>query len=398
MVQVIPRTPTALESVGEGFGAGFGGAIQGGLSSALDDFFQRRQQQREMGRINQAIKKLGPNATDEQRLSAIAASGAKPEVLKSFFEIEKRKGLQNYLERMQKEGMTPELLYEGAAKEYIPAGVAQEQMRLQAQIPKAKQTQQIANLYEIPSGILEGIDPSQAFKFANENEERNVKLDTDIVDKSTRVAQESESIQDLASLIKKGALSPKSWGNLADVAQESGHEIIGRVFRAFESPESAEAQTLLKEFFTGLKDIVPAKGMTLYIERLFRTMLPIMGRSPEANMAALKVIEKMNKLKQTPGQIREEILKENEGKLPWNFAQEYRNRLARRGLEQGEKLQSELEEVIEKYGSEGKQSVSRDSEKAFEKLPDASQFKGKIIRNPETGQRLRSDGKKWKAI
>jgi hypothetical protein len=83
-----------------------------------------------------------------------------------------------------------------------------------------------------------------------------------------------------------------------------------------------------------------------------RDALPLMGRSKEANLAVADVIEEGLKAAFIPSQVRQEILSEHGGSIPWNFNALYQQRLAQRVDEQLNKAIAKGRDVIEKYGAE----------------------------------------------
>src|SRR5690606_4848934 len=202
---------------------------------------------KESDELQRQLSALDPNASLTDRLKTVLGSKASDATKQKFFEMIKIQGAQDFAKKLSEKGEAPSLsdILEGDISGYLSPGVAQEMVRSLGNLPKKEQTNRIASLFGIPEETLSGIDPKDAFKFGVDNEERNLKLDTDIVSQGERAAQEAVNIGRLGELIQQGAFDPGSWGNVSNALEEGGYTLGARFARAFESPESAEANSLI---------------------------------------------------------------------------------------------------------------------------------------------------------
>ena len=129
--QVRPREEGAGELFGKGLGAGFGESLQ----NQLGQFFQERQESREMDSLQKQIGGLSPEASLPDRLQAIMGAKASPETKKKFMEIMKLQGASEFAKKFREGKDIGEAdLIEGMAMGYIDPGFAQAKIKeLQSQ-------------------------------------------------------------------------------------------------------------------------------------------------------------------------------------------------------------------------------------------------------------------------
>ena len=366
------REPSSLEflskSLGQGLGTGIGEHLQFARQHKEEERLKQIQAE-EIGSLQERLKSLGPNASPFDKFAAIAASATSDKTKASALEALKYEGARDFTKRLREGNgeLSVADIIEGEALGYIPAGSGQELIRQQGKIPQAKQVKQIENTYGMPEGSLEGLDVKDAFKSAQDIRENNKKLDTQISEQGKEIATNIRDLNELENLINKGAFDPLSWANFADKMEESGHPLIGAIGRAFESGDAGRANSLIKNLYTGLLRSIPAKGVNIFVERILRNMLPLMGKSKEANLAVVDSLKKAQEALALPSTIRKEILQEHHGQLPWNFGDLYYEKLRERSDALIEEAINLGENAIDKYG---KQEEGKPSERKMKQVYD----------------------------
>jgi hypothetical protein len=346
--QVLPKETGFAEKFGEGFGQAFGGTLQ----EQLGNFFEQKKETKELERLQEQLAPLSPDATLGDRLQAVMMARASPKTKEKFMELMKLQGATDFAKKFREGKDVSEAdLIEGMALGYIDPGYAQAKIRQLGEIPKRDQTKKIAEVYGIPPDLISSFDPA-AHKFAEANRKENLDTYKEITDLTSAATKKQLDLAQLRNFIRKGALDPLSWGNFATQMEKANHPILSSIGRALESGDSAAAQSLLKDFFAENIKGLPAKGVNIFVEGIMRDALPLMGRSKEANLAVADVIEEGLKAAFIPSQVRQEILSEHGGSIPWNFNALYQQRLAQRVDEQLNKAIAKGRDVIEKYGAE----------------------------------------------
>jgi hypothetical protein len=347
--QVLPKETGMAERFGEGFGQAFGGTLQ----DQIGQFFQEKKESKELERLQEQLKPLSPDATLGERLQAIMMARASPKTKEKFMELMKLQGATDFAKKF-KEGkdVSEADLIEGMALGYIDPGYAQAKIRQLGEIPKRDQTKKIAEVYGIPPDLISSLDPAAAHKFAEANRKENLDVYKEITDLTSSATKKLDDLARLRNFIRRGALDPVSAGNFAAQMEKANRPILASIGRALESGDAAAAQSLIKNFFAENIKGLPAKGVNIFVEGIMRDALPLMGRSKEANLAVADVIEEGLKAAFIPSQVRQEILSEHGGSIPWNFNALYQQRLAQRVDEQLNKAIAKGREVIEKYDDE----------------------------------------------
>jgi hypothetical protein len=128
----------------------------------------------------------------------------------------------------------------------------------------------------------------------------------------------------------------------------------------------------------------PGTRLTNFLEQTYQRSLPTLFNTAEGIIAISKLAEKIEEASVlVPHRIREEIIEENDGRVPWNI-----DKLVKQRAEpEVDKLEKEAFDIASK--SAGSNS------KRFADLPPASEHKGKKIRDTKTGKIVESDGQEW---
>lgn len=371
--QVLPKETGIAERFGEGFGQAFGGTLQ----ERLGQFFQEKKETKELERLQEQLAPLSPDATLGDRLQAVMMARASPKTKEKFMDLMKLQGATDFAKKFREGKDVSEAdLIEGMALGFIDPGYAQAKIRQLGELPKKDQAKKAAQFYGLPPDAVEGMSPEAIHKLGEANRKENLDIYKDITEQTLSATKKQEDLARLKSFIQKGALDPVSAGNFAARMEDTGHPILASIGRAFESGDSAAAQSLLKDFFAENIKGLPAKGVNIFVEGIMRDALPLMGRSREANMAVADVINEGLKAAFIPSEVRQEILSEHGGSIPWNFNALYQQRLAQRVDEQLNKAIAKGREVIEKYGGEEKKEASGRMKKVYDKK--TRQFLGEV--------------------
>ena len=340
--QVRPKEEGAGELFGKGLGAGFGESIQ----NQLGQFFEQREQNRQKNRLMEDLKKLAPDASFAEKAKALTLSpNASPEVRKGLMEALRMEEGMKFAKKFGEGKHTLEDIIAGDVSQILHPSIGAELVRQKGKETERERSADIAQLYEAPPDAVKGMDPSEANKYLGNLQEKSTKIFDEVTDETFAAKKTLEDLNQLDKLLQKGAFDPATAANYADTLQEGGHVISSRIARAFASPESAQAQTLIKDLYTDLIKSIPAKGVNVMVERIMKEMLPLMGRSKEANLSVGDILKRTARMKLIPSEVRNEILAEHGGKTPWNFAKLYQERIAKRGDQEVERVNQLIDQT-----------------------------------------------------
>ena len=122
--------------------------------------------------------------------------------------------------------------------------------------------------------------------------------------------------------------------------------------------------------------------VTNFLEQIFQKSLPSLWNTPQG----IKLISKINLLAGEGALLKDkavqDIMRQTGGQIPYDIAYQIDEKIAPR-------LQQIEDETINLIQTGGR------STQTFDNLPDPSQFKGKKIRDTETGKMLKSSGSQW---
>lgn len=126
----------------------------------------------------------------------------------------------------------------------------------------------------------------------------------------------------------------------------------------------------------------PGVNLTNFLEQSYMRTLPTLWNTPEGMYNIAGILEKLDEKPIVYRNAVNEIIRENNGKVPYDIDQRARER----SQDQLDKLDNEALEIAanpQKFSNQ------------HETLPPASEYSGKRARDTVTGQIYRSDGKKW---
>lgn len=157
------------------------------------------------------------------------------------------------------------------------------------------------------------------------------------------------------------------------------------------SNEAQQYVKTLNRFFDGLKNTFGARITNLDVN-LYAQRLPGLANSQEARTAILRQMDLVNQMNQIYyGKVRE-------------LYNKYRDRLSEAQIEtlaeretksQIDALNQQYQDLDEEINQIADQEAFQSNTDIFEQLPDPSTEKGNTLEDENTGQRYRSDGKKW---
>jgi len=347
MVQLINR-----RNAGGEIAAALGTGIQGLAQNKVNELNQRKQAT--------GIRSLLPNITDEQA-SAFASSN--PEVQKQFLKTE--------LARPGNEAFARALFGEqggnGAAGS-SGGNVAQSR----GGVPEGLTGQQALDISKQRT--------AQATEQRGKSKEANDYLKPYIEQKKKNDA----NLRTYNLLQKQVSTGKVRTGNWAQALSTLGLENVGRNYN------TEISQKLIAQLAQNIAGVFGSNArVTNFLEQTFQRSLPGLWNTAEGIWA----ISELNKLpldaQNIEQEIREQILRENN----FNIVPGIELEVARRAKPQLDALQDEVIKRIESRPQFKSTGASNSFNSLEEK--DPSQFKGKKIRDDQTGQFLISDGTEW---
>lgn len=125
------------------------------------------------------------------------------------------------------------------------------------------------------------------------------------------------SLDTMKNAIETGNLGKWSTDYLTDVlADATGIES----FRNLKSLKGAQLVAAQKTLFSDLRELFPGQIRTAELN-IFSQFLPQLGRSKEANLAVLGMLESIQQMKEAKARVYERIIEQNNGIPPMNIQQ-----------------------------------------------------------------------------
>lgn len=134
---------------------------------------------------------------------------------------------------------------------------------------------------------------------------------------------------ELRDTVKAGGTDALSWGNLADLGGKMGGFLgntMGAVGKSLESGETGKFRTLSKKLLDEMKEIFGGQIRVKELE-VFLSMLPEIGKSKEANLAAIDVLESLSEASTMFYDTAQEIIQTNDGKIPRDLADKVQKKI-----------------------------------------------------------------------
>lgn len=396
MVQILPAAPT----FGGEFGKGLGTGIAQSLPEKLDQFFTRKREEKERSKIQQMFQELGPDASAQDKMGILFQSNLPAESQKQGLELLRQEGAQSFADRLREGGELSQAdLIEGVSLGYISPGMGQELVRqIDKPVTSDEGLKNLANWAGYTPNEVKGFTPEQLINFGKINRKRIDAYSDKTENTYQKAVSADQTLEILSQAIQEGGADPLTAANFADYFEAIGFEGGKKVANALENPSSTRFRSAVKELFSDLTTLFGARP-NQYIEKLFFSFLPQIGKSKEANQAAIEVLQIFTDSLKRPFEISEEIFNEK-GFLPHDISRQVTKKLSAKKNEYKD-LQEVLENFHSKYGTaeivQKKEEVSPEKEFDIKTMPKASEHPGKIIED-EKGKRYKSTGKTWRRV
>jgi len=329
-----------------------------GLQALAQYKIGQLQEQQQRQRTAQGIRALVPQLTEQQ---ATAFAGQSPEIQKQY--------LKDIIERPQREALARGLFNGGSNSQGAFNSSAQSN-----DIPLQLNSKDALALANYQQG--------------QRKEERNKAKDVNdylkpYIEQDKKNENNIRTYELLQKQVKTGKVRTGTW---AQALNAMGIQDVGRNY------ETQIAQKLIAQLAQNIAGVFGSNArVTNFLEQTFQRSLPSLWNTPEG----INAISELNLLglraQRAEQKIREQVLKENNYNLTPGVELEIRNR--------SKPILDELESAtLAKIQSGAKftRSIS-DNNKNFSgpSKENASQYDGKKIKNPETGEILISNGTDW---
>jgi len=330
--------------------------------SAIDEILLKANASGRQEDVNQAMSQILNRVSPERQQGALAILQNKQQMIQQQIEEQKKQ------ESARKKGQAYKTQGLDESTQFLPDSV-------QAQILKNKQAQDAYNQITGKNNTFsqegnDSVNPpneqntssqkssnalnaNKNFSFPNDEEllqlssvpqyakyaeqglklnQENRKLNLDIhkesqsyddeLNKQLKVAKNQIStVKDVAKAIQSGNVTPTS---IANILKDLG-KIGNKVAEAFLNKDQAKLQAAIPSLLEGWKDIFGVRLSDADL-KLLQDKLPSIGKSPEANSAILKVLNKYAEMNLLRGRIADEIKMANGGYRPLGFANQVEKR------------------------------------------------------------------------
>lgn len=135
--------------------------------------------------------------------------------------------------------------------------------------------------------------------------------------------------EELKDTVLAGGTDALSAGNLADIGQKMGGFLgttLNAIGKSLESGETGKFRALSKKLLDEMKDIFGGQIRVKELE-VFLSMLPEIGKSKEANLATIDVLQRLSTASTMFYDTAQEIIQDNGGKIPHNLADQVQKQL-----------------------------------------------------------------------
>lgn len=134
---------------------------------------------------------------------------------------------------------------------------------------------------------------------------------------------------ELRDVVEAGGADALSMGNIADMGNKIGGFLgttLNALGKAQESGDTGRFRSLSKRLLDEMKDIFGGQIRVKELE-VFLSMIPEIGKSREANLASIDVLERLSQASSMFYETAEEIIDKNNGKIPANLADQVQKKL-----------------------------------------------------------------------
>ncbi len=344
--QLIPGIPSFGEQLGQGLGQGFGTGLSQGIGNAINNMFEQRKiASAEKDFINRGL----PPAL--ARLAAVAPVGGQTEIFKAALDEFKRSGrpLMQSLGGAQEQQVSPEI-----------AEAAGEQM-------EAPETPRMQPKAQVDADL--GLTPSERAKRESERYKTGLPIYQETTQKLKVLRDDEDRFKVLQQLNESGKL-PKNLERL-NVDKEGNLK-----FPYGATPEAQRFVKTLNEFSAGAKDTFGSRVTNFDLQQ-YLLRYPTLLNTEEGRRQLIQQMKIVNQINTAYYGALKKAYNEAGGirKIDADEAE-------RRAEQMSAPVIDKLRQRFDQIGS-------------FESKPAAAQFKGKKIRDKETGEVFVSDGQNW---
>src|SRR5574338_935020 len=336
----MPQEQTGIDYLLETLGQGAAGGVQG----ALENFYKQREEQKKTAQFEKAGIPKEYAQLDPSLIKELMKQKRQENLFSKVFGKENNNFLQDKIEDTQRNLSEDEIL-----------AIATQDPNLARIMQSQKKMRQQENL-------------------ANRKETGEIRKD---YAKKGQEAQKSIHNKDqMLALIKKGNLNHPLVAGIANILPFNADQFLL-------SDDSQLYRSLMFENFGILKSMFPGQIRVKEIELLEDKLAGL-----EKNDSAKKKIleNQMNAAKADI--IRSKAASEVEKKFPYLGIGEFEVKVEELAAPE---LKNLYDDIIKNY-----EKIADEYGESLEKLPPASQAKGKTFQDSNTGKKYTSDGKKWK--
>lgn len=355
----IDTTPTFAQNI-----AGSLGTLAG---KGIDSYLKNQASQKREQLIRASLEEKGITGA-LQDLFIYGTEGGRTDITKSLLDADRR-NIEPELENIEP-STNPDASNSGNEEPSI----------------KPNKNSLIQQYYKTNFGNLSPIERSRVQRDLQKGNDSYFKDD---LKRGQRIPEEARDIELLQNLNESGKL-PTGLKKY-NIGIQSGNLII---------PELANAETTqyvktLQKFLRGLKDTYGARITNLDVDQYIQG-LPKLSNSEEGRRVVLRQMQIANQINQLYYSVQKDIINKYGNKLTNSQIQTLiEEEIADKIIpleEEYRNVNSEKKRILESPDENDRNSAQQDT---FEQLPNAAKEKGQIFEKEETGQRYRSNGKKW---
>jgi hypothetical protein len=400
MPQIINEGPSIGALFGQGFGQGLGTGLERLAQHKLNQVLQRHQQEQTARGLSafipeeqaQQIAMLPPElqsvivknylqgAEDEgltQALKGVLGTGAQE------VQQEEQNGLQELRQQQATQQAPQQRKLELTGKDALLNAIEEIQGKKQpkAEPGSTRPGQEKGNAFK-DTLLRPRLSPEHKLRVAelqSKNQQANRKLNHDYITKvynTDRAAQQEDKVLKRIIAIREG-------GKARPAAMTQALKELGRDYQALKNNDTLELEKLGTWFLQGAPDLFGGKVSNQQMQIRLR-QVPNDLQTDEGSKLLANQMLLANESKHAEARAIREIIKENGGEPPWD--------LQIKAAERAQKIQ---EDLASKFINGEPAFTTKKSSDTFETLPDAAKYKGRVVEDERTGQRLRSDGTRW---
>jgi hypothetical protein len=401
MPQIINEGPSIGALFGQGLGQGFGTGLERLAQHKLNQVLQRQQSEqtsRGLAALGipeqqaQQIAMLPPelqsvvvknylqgaeSAGLDQALQGILGTGAQE------VQQEEQNGLQELRQQQATQQVPQQRKLELTGKDALLNAIEEIQGKKQPQAEPGSTALGKPKVNSFQEALLKPrLKPEHKLKVAelqSKNQQANRKLNHDYITKvynTDRAAQQEDKVLKRIIAIREG-------GKARPAAMTQALKELGIDYQALKNNDTLELEKLGTWFLQGAPDLFGGKVSNQQMQIRLR-QVPNDLQTDEGSTLLANQMLLANESKHAEARAIREIIKENGGEPPWD--------LQIKAAERAQKIQ---EDLASKFINGEPAFTTKKSSDTFETLPDAAKYKGRVVEDERTGQRLRSDGTRW---